>query len=232
MRAASRKTAPSARRAPRPDGDATRQHLLETAGQVFAERGFAQVTSKEICANAGTPLASINYHFGSRDGLYEAVLVEAHRQLVDVEDLMQVAQASGDAKRKLRALLSRLIGMSTGAATPWGFRVLLREMMSPSSAMPMLVEKAIRPKATLLLGLVGEVLGLPPTHPAVQRALAFSVLPSLVILIAPSEVSTRLIPGIARGGEGLEEELLRYVMAGLDAVGRAHRPKAPRGRAA
>ena len=67
MSAAARKK--SAARTPRPDGDATRALLLETAGQVFAERGFADGTSKEICERAGTPMASVNYHFGSREGL-------------------------------------------------------------------------------------------------------------------------------------------------------------------
>ena len=42
----------TARRAPRPDGDATRLLLIETAGQVFAERGYAEATegaSHTIC---------------------------------------------------------------------------------------------------------------------------------------------------------------------------------------
>src|ERR1700754_2255741 len=48
------KKTPASRRArsPRPDGVATRQHLLEIAGQLFAERGFADTTSKEICERA------------------------------------------------------------------------------------------------------------------------------------------------------------------------------------
>src|ERR1700759_1103959 len=85
-------------RASRTDGSATRQHLLETAGQVFAERGFAGGTSKEICERAGTPLASVNYHFGSRESLYEAVLIEAHRQIVGLDELVALAQPPAEAR--------------------------------------------------------------------------------------------------------------------------------------
>jgi AcrR family transcriptional regulator len=84
---------PAAARTQRTDGNTTRLHILETAGQLFAERGFAESTSKEICTRAGTNMAAVNYHFGGRDGLYEAVLVEAHRQLVSIDELVGLASA-------------------------------------------------------------------------------------------------------------------------------------------
>ena len=42
------------KRAQRSDGRSTRAVVLEAAGKVFAERGFAEATSKEICERAGT----------------------------------------------------------------------------------------------------------------------------------------------------------------------------------
>ena len=72
------------RSAPRRDGLSTRNMVLEAAGRVFAERGYAKSTSREICEKAGVNSAAINYYFGGKEGLYEEVLVEAHRQLVPV----------------------------------------------------------------------------------------------------------------------------------------------------
>jgi AcrR family transcriptional regulator len=222
MRAtAKKKSAMPARRAPRPDGDATRLLLIETAGQVFAERGYAEATSKEICERAGTPLASVNYHFGSRDGLYEAVLIAAHQQVVGLEDLMVAAGDIDDPVLKLRTVLKHLVRLATRAAAPWGFRVVLREVMTPSVAMPALIEKAIRPKAQFMLGLVSSAMGLPPEHPTVQRGLIFALLPCLAIMVVPKEVPAKLLPAIARESDGLAEELMCYVMAGLDAMARA-----------
>ena len=62
------------RRQQRDDGRQTRERLLECAGILAAQKGFSLVTSKEICQMAGTNLAAINYHVGSREGLYEALL--------------------------------------------------------------------------------------------------------------------------------------------------------------
>ena len=211
------------KRASRPDGAATRQHLLDTAGQVFAERGFAEATSKEICERAGTPMASVNYHFGSREALYEAALVEAHRHVVGLEELEALTAGLTDPREKLRAVLYRFVGLSTSTGTPWGFMVMLREVLSPSAAIPALIKKAVRPKAAFLLGLIGEVLGLNPKAPAVQRAVMFAVLPCVAMMVAPKQMQTALLPAVMKDKDALAEDFVRFVMAGLDALAIAHR---------
>lgn len=223
MVTSTRKTAATqSRRASRPDGAATRQHLLETAGQVFAERGFADATSKEICERAGTPMASVNYHFGSREALYEAALVEAHRQVVGLDELAALAERLSDPRDQLRAILCRFVGLSTNAGTPWGFMLMLREVLSPSKAIPALIDKAVRPKAAFLLKVVGDVLGLDPATPVVQRALMFTVLPCIAMMIAPKQMQSALLPAVAKDKDALAEDFVRFVLAGLDAISLAH----------
>lgn len=211
------------KRASRPDGAATRQHLLDTAGQVFAERGFAEATSKEICERAGTPMASVNYHFGTREALYEAALVEAHRQVVGLDELRALTEGPGGPRERLRAVLSRFVGLSTDSGAPWGFMLMLREVLSPSPAIPALIEQAVRPKAAVLLKLIGEVLQLDPQEPAVQRALMFSVLPCIAIMIAPRQMQAALLPALAQDRNALVEDYVRFVIAGLDAIAATHR---------
>ncbi len=222
----------AAGRAPRPDGQATRQRLLEVACQMFAERGYADTTSKEICERAGTPLASVNYHFGSRDALYAAVLVEAHNRVASLDDIVRVTQGPGSPRQRLAVLLGFVVDLAARSNDPWALRLLLREIMSPSAAVPVLVDKAVRPKAALLLGLMGEVLGLPADHPSVQRAIAFTVLPCFFLLLAPPQIARRVLPALTTQHEDLKQELLRYMIGGLEAVAHSHRPPgaAPRRR--
>jgi AcrR family transcriptional regulator len=71
----------------------TAQRILETAIELFAERGFDQTSVRDITQAAEVNLAAINYHFGSRDQLIEAVAEryltplcdELDRQLDDYE---------------------------------------------------------------------------------------------------------------------------------------------------
>ena len=48
---------------------ATKQQVLITAERLFALRGFQNVSVRDITAEAGVNLASVNYHFGSKDQL-------------------------------------------------------------------------------------------------------------------------------------------------------------------
>jgi AcrR family transcriptional regulator len=168
-------------------------------------------------------MASVNYHFGSREALYEAALVEAHRQMVGLDELSALTQRPGDPREKLQAVLSRFVGLSTNAGAPWGFMLMLREILSPSRAMPALVEKAVRPKAAVMLGLMGEVLQLDPRDPAVQRAVMFTVLPCIALMIAPKQVQNALLPAVAKDRNALADDFVRFVIAGLDAIAAAHR---------
>ena len=52
----------------------TKQKILNTAEQLFAEQGFSETSLRQITAAAGVNLASVNYHFGSKKDLIKAVM--------------------------------------------------------------------------------------------------------------------------------------------------------------
>lgn len=52
----------------------TRDHLLDSAELLFATNGIQATSVRDITRAAGTNLASINYHFGSKEGLVRAVV--------------------------------------------------------------------------------------------------------------------------------------------------------------
>lgn len=225
-RSASRKSAPSTQtvRASRSDGQVTREQLLATAGAVFAECGYAQTTSKTICERANANVAAVNYHFGSKDGLYEEVLSEAHRQLIDMDDLSAWASRPGTAKERLGFVLAQVVTMAS-QKNGWAFPVLLREILSPSPVMPTLALKTIRPKAQVLLSLVSEVMGLPPDHPSLQRCVFFCIIPCMLSAIAPPALKSTVLPAMTRDVDAFLADLLSFAFAGMEAVARQHKAK-------
>lgn len=52
----------------------TRERILDAAEALFAEHGFAGTSVRSVTAAAGTNLNAINYHFGSKEGLFRAVV--------------------------------------------------------------------------------------------------------------------------------------------------------------
>lgn len=60
------------------------QRLVEVAMRLFAEKGFDGVTVRDIAAAAGVSVGLINHHFGSKEGLREAVDRHFMRQFEEV----------------------------------------------------------------------------------------------------------------------------------------------------
>src|SRR3954454_16124543 len=60
---------------------ATRDHIVEAALALVAERGFAATSVDDIAAAAGVAKGSIFYNFGSKAGLFEWILSEGVTRL-------------------------------------------------------------------------------------------------------------------------------------------------------
>ncbi len=75
----------------------TRTRLLDAAERLFAEAGFAATSLRNITAAAGVNLASVNYHFGSKDALLEAVIQRRLAPLND-ERLRRLEELEGQAR--------------------------------------------------------------------------------------------------------------------------------------
>jgi AcrR family transcriptional regulator len=54
-----------------------REQLLDGAKKCLLEKGFARTTARDIVAASHTNLGSIGYHFGTKDALMNAALVQA-----------------------------------------------------------------------------------------------------------------------------------------------------------
>ena len=52
----------------------TRETILDTAESLFAQQGHEATSMRQITGAAGVNLASVNYHFGSKESLVQAVL--------------------------------------------------------------------------------------------------------------------------------------------------------------
>ncbi len=51
----------------------TKDRILDVAERLFASKGFHNVSLRTITGEAGVNLASVNYYFGSKDALLEAI---------------------------------------------------------------------------------------------------------------------------------------------------------------
>jgi AcrR family transcriptional regulator len=154
--------------------DDTRRRLLESAGEVFAEKGFQAATVREICSRAGANLAAVNYYFGDKQRLYLEVVGYAHRGL-SAQPAADFPPGMPPAEKLRRFIEASLVGLDLDQQGPeWGRRLMMREMAEPSEACMALVDAFVRPKAEALRRILTDLL--PPETPQVQRhMIAFSI---------------------------------------------------------
>jgi AcrR family transcriptional regulator len=229
-RTTSRRTRPPWRQPGEEEDQGTRARLLEAAGQVFAEKGFDRATGKEICERAGTNTAAVNYYFGGIEGLYAAVVREAHSRFVPFAAASAAVAGKADARAKLEAILELLLRTLTGpAGSSWALRVLVREIAAPSPALDVLREKEFLPKTRILRAIVSELTGLPEEHPAVARGCISVIGACYPLLLLDRRTLKRAFPNLGLAPEDAGawvRHLLQFALAGLAAIASEARKEA------
>src|SRR6476659_9003056 len=86
----------------RTKGNATRQHVLETALTLFRRRGFERTTMRDIAGAAGLSLGAAYHYFPSKDAL-----VRAYYEWMQAEHERR-AQAASSPNADLRTRISTL----------------------------------------------------------------------------------------------------------------------------
>lgn len=199
----------------------TRQRLIEAGERLFAARGFAHVTVRDICAAADANVAAVNYHFGDKFGLYTEIVQTAAkvmRETGDDPDHPSAARPEDRLRGYVRGYLHRVRGADRA---PWIHQLIAREMADPTPALDIVVEQAIRPRLTYLAGVIAELLQVPVEDERVTRC-ATSVHAQCLSFV-PTAVGRRLYPELETDGEALDalaDHIVEFSLAGIRALAR------------
>ncbi|MBB2496436.1 TetR/AcrR family transcriptional regulator [Aquipseudomonas ullengensis] len=88
----------------------TVERILDAAEQLFAEKGFAETSLRLITSKAGVNLAAVNYHFGSKKALIQAVFSRFLGPFCQsLERELDRRQAKPEGKTSLEELLIMLV---------------------------------------------------------------------------------------------------------------------------
>jgi AcrR family transcriptional regulator len=141
----------------------TRNKIIRAAARIFAEDGYDGASIRNIVARADVNQAAVSYHFGSKEGLYRAVLKIALAALqADASAAPAPAELAREAalrafiRRQLRPMLARdelsqylrIFNWETVRPTP-AFRKFMAEEAGPYLAgAATLVRRFLPPEAT------------------------------------------------------------------------------------
>lgn len=143
--------------------DDTATRVLNAAGPIFADKGFEKATVRDIVQAAGVNLASVNYHFRDKERLYIETVKRAAQLREEQVPMPQMRDGTPPAEKLrifIHTILTRMLGVGQ---TPWQVRLMLREILQPTSACKELAEQYFRRHFEMLLAILRDVL--PPDTP-------------------------------------------------------------------
>ncbi|MCT7355665.1 TetR/AcrR family transcriptional regulator [Streptomyces sp. 15-116A] len=137
-----------------------REDLLEGAKRCLLEKGFARTTARDIVKESGTNLASIGYHYGSKD----ALLAEAYLALVgdlsgafDGEGSGGITAEPGSMER-FQEVWANIIGTMRGPGSMWRLSV---EIVAMGDQLPAVRDHLARQQRDAERALVSLFMGIP-----------------------------------------------------------------------
>lgn len=131
----------------------TKLNLLLVAGELFSLYGYSGTSIRTIAEKAEVPVSAVNYYFGNKKSLYEAVLdylINKHNSFVKENIGTDLAVSTGE------EILSKYIEVQflfwTAEIMPgWGEKILVRALLDEGSErFKIVLEKFLRPDREFL----------------------------------------------------------------------------------
>lgn len=199
---------------------ATRAALIKAAGPLFAQQGYEATRTREIADKAKANVSAINYHFGSKMGLYQAVIKDQAEQLISTFPLQTEEIRNQDPETRFRFLVNGLLHrvLSQTAHTQQG-RICVREFAEPTEALDFLVKEIVQHQFGITNEVVSAVLGRAADKEEVHR-IQVSVVSQCFYYGMAEPMLTRLgvkIPKTEEEISVLADHIIRFSLAGIAA---------------
>ena len=198
----------------------TRTRILDAAEELFMQHGFEGTSMRLLTAKAGVNLAAVNYHFGSKDALIEAVF----RRRLDPMNTERVAALerleNPSAEDIIRAFVGpslRLIEDAKGGGRNF-IRLLGRTYTEPAKTIRALIGQMYAPAMQRYKAALERALPqMPPDELVWRMHFMFGTLAYTLAATDTVQLIAGCKPEDRHDARLLEERLTAFLAAGLHA---------------
>lgn len=193
----------------RSDGSEARERLLHTALRLFAEKGFAKTSTREIAQIAGVNIASISYYFGDKAGLYRAAFTEPLGCPGD--RIMRCIQPQCSLREYLEGFFAGMLQpMKQSDLVQLCTRLHFREMIEPTGLWAEEIDNGIKPAHAALVALLSRHLAVAKADDDVHR-LVFSIVGLVVQIFFTRDVIDSIRPKLIGTPVAIDQWAARMV---------------------
>lgn len=212
-------------------GEDTRRRILETALHVFATEGYEGASTRRLAEQAGVNLPAIQYYFGSKEGLFRAVIdsiierTETHMAPLAAE--VRAALAAADTPRDvllelLCRMLDSFVSLVTGGPHMEAKRLLFaRSEVEETPGLELLHESGKHHVFTPCLELVARLTGA-KVEDEVAELRAMALLGQVTIFCHKGALAAGFTPERVQIVQSLVREHTHAIFRGLSSKVSVH----------
>ncbi len=212
--------------AQREDGAETRRRILNSACELFAEKGYGGARVADICERAGANVAAVNYYFGDKAALYTEAWQETYKKFAGPKPPDSTIASP---EEQLQIYIHSLIQNFTEQSDQGQFtRLYLMELANPTGLIHDIWHELIEPRRQIVIGIIRKIMGTNATDETVlfcemsiinQCRALLTIRPSDLEYLLGQSLSPALIKRMA-------DHITRFSLAGIKAVAPAKRDSA------
>jgi TetR/AcrR family transcriptional regulator len=211
-------------RAARDSEPGARERLLREATRIFAAKGYAATTVRDLLRAAGVTAPSLYYHFGNKEGVFLALVREGVQKFEASlgESLGEAESAAGRIRVYCRAIAA------VRREHPELVRIVDAMLSDPADAAPQLdVRALVCERVRRLEGLVREGMRSGEFRKGDPLHATLALLAAVDMALRP-----RVLESVVPTAEGQLDGMLSVILGGLVAPGPYPSPKRRCGAAA
>ncbi len=184
----------------------TRQLILDTAGELFADYGMKGTSIKMIADKSKQNIAAANYHFGSKKNLYVETIKHVVEKLSESSSLSQEKVSAKNFEGELTKFVqSRAKILLSGLYPSWYGSLIVRSLQEAPKNIQEMALEFFRPEVSYLEGMAAAVK--PRISAMAAKMWAYTVVSQIIFY-----VSARKMILLAIGKKGYSPEFINDVV--------------------
>lgn len=208
----------------------TRSRLLMAAATEFALHGYTAATVRAICSNAEANVAAVKYHFGCKERLYAAVLLNFFESRSAKFPFQEGLASTASPEQRLELFIGNflLCLCCDDAQDRAHAKLVLEEIANPTPLFAELVTAVMHPIRQAVQEAVSPLLGAHATDEAI-RACSVGVVGQALFYLQNRSIIEGMYGDVAFDDEGLKRitrNITRFSLGGIARWKEDHQEKA------
>lgn len=184
----------------------TAAKIIDSATELFTQRGFFNVSIKEIATASGTNSALISYYFGGKTELYSAIIMQQAEKITNLQKTVMA-----DFPTALGRIFNYIIGIKNIQSQTTSHATLLyRELTTPSGLCNELINARLEAIHNFTVEQIQAAIKEKSIKPSVEPSYSAFILEGIIVLTFLTREQLHLLTPDKEVNDSVIQDVVEY----------------------